>query len=252
MVGDGTPLPPRSIPSRLLAAALALSLPGLGAEPLFNGRDLQGWHSWLVDTHREDPRQVFSVTNGLIRISGDDLNGTYRGTVTVPGYIAADTWDSSITVNDALLNSRSHNTIFLGEPFPGGGTGRIVVQNSGAVDGGDPVLTAYSFSPSTVDVGPGNQFAKVVAQAAIGAPRAGDVIAVLAQSWNEGIADAVVIDDHFGQPAVRRLVGRQHAQAVTECGRPQKRRLLEGIQIGREFLQQGAPPLPAQRFDQPA
>ncbi len=47
------------------------------AEPplqeLFNGRDLGGWYSWLVDTHRADPRRVFAVTNGVVRISGDGL-----------------------------------------------------------------------------------------------------------------------------------------------------------------------------------
>lgn len=40
---------------------------------LFNGRDLDGWTPWLVDTRHEDPRRVFTVTNGLIRISGDGL-----------------------------------------------------------------------------------------------------------------------------------------------------------------------------------
>lgn len=40
---------------------------------LFNGTNLAGWHSWLVDTRRDDPRRVFSVTNGLLRISGDGL-----------------------------------------------------------------------------------------------------------------------------------------------------------------------------------
>ncbi|MCI0535083.1 MAG: DUF1080 domain-containing protein, partial [Verrucomicrobiales bacterium] len=40
---------------------------------LFNGRDLTGFYSWLVDTRREDPRHVFTVTNGLIRISGEGL-----------------------------------------------------------------------------------------------------------------------------------------------------------------------------------
>lgn len=40
---------------------------------LFNGRDLDGWYTWLVDTGRADPRRVFSVTNGLLRISGDGL-----------------------------------------------------------------------------------------------------------------------------------------------------------------------------------
>jgi hypothetical protein len=41
--------------------------------PLFNGKDLSGWYSWLVDSRRLDHRNVFSVTNGQIRISGDGL-----------------------------------------------------------------------------------------------------------------------------------------------------------------------------------
>ncbi|MBI4325869.1 MAG: DUF1080 domain-containing protein [Chloroflexi bacterium] len=58
-------------------AALAQPLPA-GESPtavikLFNGRDLGGFYSWLVDTKRQDPRGVFSVTNGLIRISGNGL-----------------------------------------------------------------------------------------------------------------------------------------------------------------------------------
>jgi len=38
---------------------------------LFNGRDLDGWTTWLVDTKRADPRGVYSVRDGLLRISGD-------------------------------------------------------------------------------------------------------------------------------------------------------------------------------------
>jgi hypothetical protein len=38
---------------------------------LFNGKDLSGWTTWLVDTQREDPRGVYSVHDGVIRISGD-------------------------------------------------------------------------------------------------------------------------------------------------------------------------------------
>lgn len=41
--------------------------------PLFNGRDLDGWTTWLMDSRHADPRGVFSVTNGLLRISGDGL-----------------------------------------------------------------------------------------------------------------------------------------------------------------------------------
>src|SRR5881296_123645 len=40
---------------------------------LFNGKDLSGFYTWLVDTKREDPRHVFVVTNGVIRISGEGL-----------------------------------------------------------------------------------------------------------------------------------------------------------------------------------
>ena len=40
---------------------------------LFNGKDLSGFYTWLVDTQYKDPRGVFSVTNGMIRISGEGL-----------------------------------------------------------------------------------------------------------------------------------------------------------------------------------
>ena len=40
---------------------------------LFNGTNLAGFTTWLVDTKRSDPRGVFSVTNGMIRLSGDGL-----------------------------------------------------------------------------------------------------------------------------------------------------------------------------------
>lgn len=45
----------------------------LSPSPLFNGTNLAGWYTWLVDTRHDDPRHVFSVTNGLLRISGDGL-----------------------------------------------------------------------------------------------------------------------------------------------------------------------------------
>jgi hypothetical protein len=39
--------------------------------PLFNGKNLDGLHTWLVDSKREDPRHVFTVQDGMIRITGD-------------------------------------------------------------------------------------------------------------------------------------------------------------------------------------
>jgi hypothetical protein len=38
---------------------------------LFNGRDLAGLTTWLKDTKRDDPRNVFRVTDGMLHITGD-------------------------------------------------------------------------------------------------------------------------------------------------------------------------------------
>ena len=68
--------------TRILTVCVAFTVLLAGCAPrfgapktvaLFNGKDLSNWDSWLVDTKREDPRGVFSVTNGVIRISGDGL-----------------------------------------------------------------------------------------------------------------------------------------------------------------------------------
>jgi hypothetical protein len=49
-----------------------------GFTPLFNGKNLDGLYTWLADSHHKDPRKVFSVSKGQIRISGDGLG--YLGT----------------------------------------------------------------------------------------------------------------------------------------------------------------------------
>ncbi|HEX4129952.1 MAG TPA: DUF1080 domain-containing protein [Pirellulales bacterium] len=62
-----------------LGATLAAETDGDGAITprevihLFNRRDLSGWDTWLTDTKRDDPRQVFTVEDGLLKISGDGL-----------------------------------------------------------------------------------------------------------------------------------------------------------------------------------
>ncbi len=40
---------------------------------LFNGKNLDGFYTWLKDAKYEDPRRVFTVENGLLHISGDGL-----------------------------------------------------------------------------------------------------------------------------------------------------------------------------------
>ena len=40
---------------------------------LFNGLDLSGFYTWQSDTQRNDPRDVYSVKDGMLRISGEGL-----------------------------------------------------------------------------------------------------------------------------------------------------------------------------------
>ncbi|MDD3728640.1 MAG: DUF1080 domain-containing protein, partial [Dysgonamonadaceae bacterium] len=40
---------------------------------LFNGKNLDGWYTFIKDKGRDnDPNKVFTVQNGLIRISGEE------------------------------------------------------------------------------------------------------------------------------------------------------------------------------------
>lgn len=40
---------------------------------LFNGKDLEGWYTFIKDRGRnEDPKNVFSVENGILRITGEE------------------------------------------------------------------------------------------------------------------------------------------------------------------------------------
>lgn len=40
---------------------------------LFDGKSLDGLYTWLKDTKRDDPRNVFRVTDGMLHITGDGL-----------------------------------------------------------------------------------------------------------------------------------------------------------------------------------
>lgn len=65
---------------RLPAVAVPLLSHGEPLEPrrrirLFNGRNLEGWSIWLRDSKREDPKGVFGVAGGMLRISGEEWGG---------------------------------------------------------------------------------------------------------------------------------------------------------------------------------
>ena len=67
-----------------LSALIALSaLLALGQHPsaperkikLFNAHDLKGWYTWVRDDRYDDPSHVFTVADGMIRISGEKWGG---------------------------------------------------------------------------------------------------------------------------------------------------------------------------------
>lgn len=60
---------------------IPVTITGVGAEEksekktlaLFNGENLDGWYTYLKDRQRnEDPKKVFTVQDGLLRISGEE------------------------------------------------------------------------------------------------------------------------------------------------------------------------------------
>ena len=62
----------------LLTAQSAASpaIPGDGWEPLFNGRNLDGWYTFLPSTGKNhDPKGVFRVEHGMIHILGIPVSG---------------------------------------------------------------------------------------------------------------------------------------------------------------------------------
>ena len=44
-----------------------------GAIVLFDGKNLDGWYSWLRESKADDPKGVFQVKDGMLRVSGEDL-----------------------------------------------------------------------------------------------------------------------------------------------------------------------------------
>ncbi len=60
--------------------AFPASLPSNAIRPtktiqLFNGKNLDGWYTWVRDSRYDDPKHVFSVKDRLIRISGEQWGG---------------------------------------------------------------------------------------------------------------------------------------------------------------------------------
>src|SRR5215471_12296961 len=68
----------------ILLCALVLPLFGQSPSPaitpkekilLFNGKDFDGWYTWLQENKYADPKRVFTVQDGAIRVSGEEWGG---------------------------------------------------------------------------------------------------------------------------------------------------------------------------------
>jgi hypothetical protein len=109
----------------------------LCAQPkqLFNGTNLDGWTTWLVDTKHDDPRRVFTVTNGTIHISGDGL-GYLATTNQFSNYhlIVEFKWGATNTHWGERLGRARDSGIFLhatgsdGNSFDGGGAFMAAIE----------------------------------------------------------------------------------------------------------------------------
>jgi hypothetical protein len=111
---------------------------------LFNGRDLTGFYTWLRTHHYDDPNHVFSVKDGLLRISGEEWGGVttkdeYRNYHLVVewkwggpnlGDRAGKARDSGILVHGAGEDGAGNGGIWL-ESYESqiieGGTGDIII-----------------------------------------------------------------------------------------------------------------------------
>ena len=110
---------------------------------VFNGKDLSGFYTWLQDAKYEDPRKVFTVEDGMLRISGDGLGylctkDAYRDYHLVVEYRwGTKTWgkretrarDSGVIVHCQDPDGSFHNTFMAGieAQIIEGGTGDLLV-----------------------------------------------------------------------------------------------------------------------------
>ena len=73
-------VPMRSIVTVFVALPLLAQTSGTAITPkekiaLFNGKDLDGWYTWLQESKYKDPKHVFTVRDGAIRVSGEEWGG---------------------------------------------------------------------------------------------------------------------------------------------------------------------------------
>lgn len=133
--------------------------PKEGPIHLFNGSNFDGCYTWLKDTHRDDPRQVFRVTDGVLHVTGDGLgsiitNDRYRDYHLVLEYKWGDkTWhnrENATRDSGLLIHSNGADGGYGGIWMPSievqiieGGVGDFILVN-GNDETGVPVPISLS------------------------------------------------------------------------------------------------------------
>lgn len=115
----------------------------------------------LVNVLFVSPSGDYSVSSGnLGLISGTDLNGTWAGTVVIPAYTEAGAWSvKDIEVIDDVQNTANYSTSGIQSlGFP---TTLLVTSNQ---DTQPPVLTAFTFSPMSVNTSTNSAIVNLSAQ----------------------------------------------------------------------------------------
>lgn len=87
--------------------------------------------------------------NGIDRIAGDELSGTYEVPVTLPEYAAPGTWRLEVGLRDTESNYRWYDP--YREPFPNPGDELFTVVNDGPADTMPPELISATITPSLID-----------------------------------------------------------------------------------------------------
>jgi hypothetical protein len=126
---------------------------------LFDGKSLGDCYTWLKDTRRKDPRQVFRVADGLLHVTGDGLgsiitNKAYRDYHLVLEYKWGDkTWRDRVNAardSGLLIHSNGADGSYDGTWMPSievqiieGGVGDFVFV-IGKDDAGKPVTLSLT------------------------------------------------------------------------------------------------------------
>lgn len=126
---------------------------------LFNGKNLDGFYTWIQGDGYDDPRQVFTIQDGLLRISGDGYGGlitkqTYRDYHLIIEFKWGETtWGNrKNAARDSGILVHCHGPDGSLGPWMAsveaqiieGGVGDILVLSGKDPDTGDPIKTTLT------------------------------------------------------------------------------------------------------------